>query len=117
MNLKVSLPNTSVATLNGPYFLNYAVLFCYCCCYYCCCRSCCCCTKTNVTFPSIQIQQLLVAMKLEQYQAKFLEQQICGEILAELGEKELEQELGVSSRIHRVRLLKISAGLHRARID
>ena len=65
----------------------------------------------------VQVQQLLAAMKLEQYQAKFLEEQISGEILADLGEEELEQELGVCIRVHRLRLLKIAAGFHRAEMD
>lgn len=63
----------------------------------------------------LQIQDLLDAMEMQQYKDGFEREKISGEILAELTEEDLQKELGVASRIHRVRLLKIMTGHHSAR--
>ena len=54
-------------------------------------------------------------MHLGQYRAKFAEEMISGEILIELGQEDLERDLEIKSKIHRVRLMKIINGHHSAR--
>ena len=54
-------------------------------------------------------------MNLGQYRAKFAEEMISGELLIELGPEDLERDLEVKSRIHRLRLMKIIEGHHSAR--
>lgn len=61
-----------------------------------------------------QIQQLLVAMKLDQYKEAFASECIDGGILQELGEDLLQEELGVASRLHRLRLLRVINGVQSA---
>ena len=61
------------------------------------------------------MQELLQAMNLSQYKARFAEEVISGEILIELGTEDLEKDLGIASKIHRVRLMKIIEGQHSAR--
>lgn len=63
----------------------------------------------------IQIQDLLQVMNLSQYKAKFAEEMISGEILIELGQDDLERDLEIKSKIHRIRLMKIIDGHHSAR--
>ena len=53
-------------------------------------------------------------MKLSQHKDKFRTEQISGEILCELDDEALEVDLGVKSKIHRVRLMKIMSGKHSA---
>ena len=48
-----------------------------------------------------QIQNLLEAMDLGQYREAFLREQVSGEILVELDEGVLQQELGITSKLHR----------------
>lgn len=54
-------------------------------------------------------------MNLSQYKAKFAEEMISGEILIELGQDDLERDLQIKSKIHRIRLMKIIDGHHSAR--
>lgn len=54
-------------------------------------------------------------MSLKQYQGKFKEEQVNGEILSECEEDVLQSDLGVSSKLHRMRLLKVISGRHSAR--
>ena len=49
-------------------------------------------------------------MNLQQYQDTFKSEQIDGEVLAECDEAVLEHELGITSRLHRLRLMKIITG-------
>jgi len=51
-------------------------------------------------------------MDLTQYKENFSKEGITGDILAELDEDILLHELGVSSKIHRIRLMKIINGQH-----
>ena len=46
-------------------------------------------------------------MGLQQYQETFRSEMITGEVLAECDEDVLQHELGVSSKIHRIRLMSI----------
>ena len=66
-------------------------------------------------FLHVQVQELLHIMKLGQYKARFAEEMISGEILIELGQEDLERDLDVKSKIHRLRLMKIIEGQHSAR--
>ena len=68
-----------------------------------------------VLFLWLQIQLLLDAMNLSQYKEAFLQEQVSGEILLECDEDILEKELHISSRIHRIRLMKLIDGKTSAR--
>ena len=49
-------------------------------------------------------------MELRQYKEAFLREQVNGIILCDLNEQVLEKDLGVSSRLHRIRLVKVANG-------
>lgn len=53
-------------------------------------------------------------MGLGSYESNFTKEQITGEILAELNDETLKDELGMSSKIHRIKLMKIVTGRHSA---
>lgn len=62
----------------------------------------------------LQVILLLHNMGLNQYQETFQLEGIAGDILVELDEEVLQTELGVTSRIHRIKLLKLISGQHSA---
>jgi hypothetical protein len=62
-----------------------------------------------------QVRQLLEAMNLTQYQNKFASEGIGGDILMELEDQDLQNDLGMKSKVHRVRLMKIIKGQHSAK--
>ena len=62
-----------------------------------------------------QVGDLISAMGLEQYVNKFLTEQISGEILMECDDDVLKDEIGITSKIHRIRLLKVISGQHSAK--
>ena len=68
----------------------------------------------NETSFLSQIQHLLDAMGLSQYKDTFMSEQITGEILLEIDEDVLQNELGVRSKLHRLRLMKVIRGQHSA---
>jgi hypothetical protein len=49
-------------------------------------------------------------MGLKSYQEKFEQEQVNGEILSECDEEVLKTDLGISSKLHRMRLLKVISG-------
>ncbi len=53
-------------------------------------------------------------MKLEQYKEAFARECIDGGILLALGDDLLEEDLGVASRLHRLRLVRVINGSHSA---
>lgn len=57
---------------------------------------------------------MMAAMSLGQYCDKILSEHISGEILMECDDAILEEEIGVTSRIHRIRIMKIISGQHSA---
>ena len=59
----------------------------------------------------LQVLKALERAGLSIYCEVFYREQISGFILAELDESTLESDLGVSSRLHRIRLMNIIAGL------
>ena len=63
---------------------------------------------------SLQILSLLEAMDLVQYREVFHREHITGEILVECTEEVLQNELEITSKIHRIRLMKIISGQHSA---
>ena len=63
---------------------------------------------------SLQILSLLEAMDLGQYREGFHREHITGEILVECTEEVLQRELEITSKIHRIRLMKIISGQHSA---
>ena len=62
----------------------------------------------------MKILNLLDAMGMEKYKDAFTKEYINGELLLECDDDILEQDLGVSPRLHRVRLMKIITGRHSA---
>jgi len=56
------------------------------------------------------VLELLDAMGLKQYQDQFKTEQITGEILLECDDDMLASDLGVSSKLHRKRLMKVISG-------
>ena len=75
-------------------------------------------TEDNITYIKSlsceQVQQLLSAMSLTCYCEAFARECIDGELFSSLDHEMLE-ELGVKSKIHQLRLLKIREGHHSAR--
>ena len=65
-------------------------------------------------FSYVQITDLLQVMNLSKYSEAFKAEQISGELLLELNEDILEKELDVSSKLHRLRILKLISGEHSA---
>lgn len=53
-------------------------------------------------------------MGLKQYQEKFRSEQINGELLVICTEEVLHKELGIATKLHRVRLMKMIDGSHSA---
>ena len=49
-------------------------------------------------------------MSLKLYQETFRREQVNGEILSECDEEVLMNDLGVSSKLHRMRLMKVISG-------
>ena len=58
----------------------------------------------------MQIQSLVQTLNLTQYLKTFRDEGIDGRLLSECDEQILEHELGISSVIHRTKLMKIIAG-------
>lgn len=63
-----------------------------------------------VSWSLCQVLEVLEAMHLGRYKDVFSEKQIDGMVFAELNEALLEHELGVKSKLHRLRLLMVSKG-------
>ena len=62
------------------------------------------------THTHTQVLRLLDAMGLEQYSPTFQQQQINGDILADCDDEILRTELQITSRLHRMRLLRVISG-------
>lgn len=62
------------------------------------------------------MQSLLDAMVLSQYKEAFAREQISGDILVDLEDKEhiLKNDLGMTTELHRLRLMKVIRGEHSA---
>lgn len=58
----------------------------------------------------VQVLGLLDCMGLRMYQEKFVSEQVNGEILSECDEEVLQNDLGVTSKLHRMRLIKVISG-------
>ena len=57
---------------------------------------------------------LLDAMELSQYKDAFMKESVSGELLLECDSDLLRVELGVATRLHRMRLMKVIEGKHSA---
>ena len=62
------------------------------------------------THAHTQVLDLLESIGMKQYTAKFREELINGEVLAELDEEMMMGDLGISSKLHRMRLMKVWKG-------
>jgi hypothetical protein len=66
------------------------------------------------SLSSNEVCELLDAMELGQYKEAFVRECVSGEILLECDNSILESDLGVASRLHRLRLMKVIDGIHSA---
>ena len=57
---------------------------------------------------------LLAAARLSQYQDIFAHESITGDVLLECDDELLKNELGIQSRLHRIKLMKLINGNHSA---
>ncbi len=57
-----------------------------------------------------QVLNLLDVMGLKLYQESFKGEHMTGEILSECDEDVLTKDLGMSSKLHRMRLMKVISG-------
>ena len=57
---------------------------------------------------------MLGVMELVQYKEAFSRESVSGEILADCDDDILHNDLGVASRLHRLRLMKVVSGRHSA---
>ena len=61
-----------------------------------------------------QVCELLGAMDLSQYKEAFTRESVTGELLADCDNDILQSDLSVTSRLHRLRLMKVISGRHSA---
>ena len=61
-------------------------------------------------FSLQQVQELLSKLGLDKYKESFRRERIDGSILIELDDEILEKELGVDSKIKRIKLLRVLNG-------
>ena len=54
---------------------------------------------------------LLDSMSLDKYRDNFKREQVNGEILSECDEDVLTNDLGISSKLHRIKLMKVISGM------
>lgn len=57
-----------------------------------------------------QVSDLLDSMALSQYKESFLREHVSGNVLLSCSDSILEEELGVSVRLHRIRLMLLISG-------
>ncbi|KAL5506262.1 hypothetical protein EMCRGX_G007873 [Ephydatia muelleri] len=62
-----------------------------------------------------KVLRLLECMSLAQYQEAFQKEQINGELLSDCDETMLQNDLGIASKLHRMRLIKVITGRHSAK--
>lgn len=60
----------------------------------------------------LQIARLLDQMTLSRYKEKFMEENIDGSMFFELDDLALKEDLGVTTRLHRIKLMAIIEGHH-----
>ena len=53
---------------------------------------------------------MLAKLNMSQYMKQFTSEQIDGDLFSECSDQILESELGISSRLHRLKLLRIIEG-------
>lgn len=58
----------------------------------------------------LQVLDLLDFMGFKSYQENFKREQVNGEILCECDEEVLTNDLGISSKLHRMRIMKVISG-------
>ena len=61
-------------------------------------------------FYATQVLKLLDSMDMSQYRQVFQREQVSGAVLCMVDDQMLREDLMVSSKIHRVRLLKVVTG-------
>ena len=63
---------------------------------------------------SVQVVSLFATMGLQKYSQTIAQERVTGDILFECTEDVLEKELHITSKLHRVRLMKLIDGSHSA---
>ena len=61
-------------------------------------------------FSLQQVEELLSKLSLDKHRESFKRERIDGSILIELDDEILEKELGMDSKIHRIKLLRVLNG-------
>ena len=69
---------------------------------------------SNTLNYHLHVQQMLDTLQLPQYKEAFAREQVDGEVLLELDDQVLQSELGINSKIHRIRLMKLISGTQSA---
>ena len=64
---------------------------------------------------SVQVVSLFATMGLQKYSETIAQERVTGDILSECTEDVLEKELHITSKLHRVRLMKLIDGSHSAK--
>lgn len=67
------------------------------------------------TLDTVNIIRLFTVMGFEQHSQAIAKEHITGDVLIECTESILEMELGISSKLHRLRLMKLIDGSHSAK--
>lgn len=72
----------------------------------------CCSSTLGVLLPSllVQVAELLHQMNLSQYQETFLKERVTGDLLAQCTMETLQTDLGVTKKIHCLRILRVITG-------
>lgn len=65
-------------------------------------------------FITAQMQELLEKMGLSEYKEIFLSEKVAGDILLQCCETTLKDELHITKKLHRIRLMKLIDGSHSA---
>ena len=67
---------------------------------------------SQLEVTKLQVLDLLDFMGFKSYQENFKREHVNGEILSECDEEVLTNDLGVSSKLHRMRIMKVISGKH-----
>ena len=67
---------------------------------------------SQLELTKLQVLDLLDFMGFKSYQENFKREHVNGEILSECDEEVLTNDLGVSSKLHRMRIMKVISGKH-----
>ena len=64
-----------------------------------------------------QVLKLLDSIGMKQYSEVFQEERINGEVLADMDDEMMQSDLGISSKLHRMKLMKVRREVEEGRED